>query len=71
MSAYQNRKNKKSFAEDKRNNRGTNRIPVGTVQSLHKPYHGHDEQKISRTDYTQPIGEYSDWRKEDESASIP
>ena len=75
MSADQNRKNKKSFAEDKRNNRGTNSAPVGkpneTDQSLHKPYHGHDEQKISRTDYTQPIGEYSDWRKEDESASIP
>ncbi len=67
MSADQNRKSKKSFAEDKRNNRGTNRAPVGkpneTNQSLHKPYHGYDEGKISRTDYSQQISEYSDWRK--------
>ena len=66
MSADQNRKNKKSFAEGEKNNRGTNRAPVGpneTDQSLHKPYHEHDEQKISRPDNGQPIGEFSDWRK--------
>jgi hypothetical protein len=67
MSADQNRKNKKSFAEEKRNNHATKRAPVAkpneTDQSLHKPYHGYDEEKISRTDYSQQIGEYSDWRK--------
>jgi len=67
MSADQSRKNRKSFAEDKKNNLGTNRVPVAkpnaTDQSLHKPYHGYDEEKISSTDYSQQIGEYSDWRK--------
>jgi hypothetical protein len=67
MSADQNGKNKKSFAEDKKNNHGTNRTPVAkpieTDQSLHKPYHGYDEEKISRTDCSQQIGEYSEWRK--------
>jgi len=67
MSADQTRKNKKVAAGDKRSNRGTNRAPVAkpneTDQSLHKPYHGYDEEKISGTDYSQQIGEYSDWRK--------
>ena len=67
MSADQTRKNKKVAAGDKRSNRGTNRAPVAkpneTDQSLHKPYHGYHEEKINRTDYSQQIGEYSDWRK--------
>jgi hypothetical protein len=67
MSAAQNRKNKKSFADDKKSDRAPNRAPVGkpneTDQSLHKTYQGYDEEKISRPDYSQQIGEYSDWRK--------
>ena len=67
MSAAQDRKNKKSLAEDKRNDGAPNRAPMGklneTDQSLHKLYHGYDEEKISRTDPSQQIGEYSDWRK--------
>ena len=67
MSADQNRNDKKSFAEDKRNNRAPNRAPVGkqteSDQSLPKPYRGYDEEKISRTDYSKQIGEFSDWRK--------
>ena len=66
MPANQNRNNKKSFAEDKRNNRATNRAPGKpneTDQFLHRPYRGYDEEKINRTDYSQQIGEFSDWRK--------
>jgi hypothetical protein len=67
MSAAQNRKNKKSSAENKRNNRATNRAPIEkpneTDQSLHRPNPGYDEEKISRTDYSQQIGEFSEWRK--------
>ena len=67
MSAAQNRKNKKSFADDKKSDRAPNRAPVGkpneTDPSLDKPYRRYDEEKISRTDHSQQIGEFSDWRK--------
>jgi hypothetical protein len=67
MSADQNRNNKKSFAEDKRSNRASNRAPVRKPsegdQSLHKPYRGYDDEKTSSTDYSKQIGEFSDWRK--------
>jgi hypothetical protein len=67
MSADQTRRNKKSFAEDKRNNRATNKAtaakPNETDRSLHELYRGYHKEKISRTDYSQQIGEFSDWRK--------
>lgn len=72
MSADQTRKNKQ-FGKNKKDDRG-NKEPAGkpseTDQSLHKPYRGDDEEKINRTDYSQQIGEFSDWRKGHESATV-
>jgi len=65
MSTDQTRKNKK-FDKNKRDDPGNKEPagkPAGTDQSLYKPYLGYDEEKINRTDYSQQIGEFSDWRK--------
>ena len=65
MSADQTRKNKQ-LGKNKKDDRGNNEPagkPTGTDQFLHKPYRGFDEEKINSTDYSQQIGEFSDWRK--------
>jgi hypothetical protein len=72
MSADQTRKNT-MFGKKKKDDRGNNTPagkPAATDQSLHEPYRGHDEEKINATDYSQQIGEFSDWRKGDELASV-
>jgi len=70
MSSDQTR-NKKKFGKNIRDDRGDKEPaekPADTDQSLHQPYRGYDEEKINGTDHSQQIGEYSDWRKGDESA---
>ena len=66
MSTDQNR-NKKPTEAVQRNNHGSDRGPAGKSRdsddSLHRPYEGYDEEKRDETDYSQQIGELSNWSK--------
>jgi hypothetical protein len=65
MAADQNR-NKKPTDKAKRDN-SRNAGPAGKSRnsddSLHRPYEGYDEEEGSKTDYSQQIGEFSNWSK--------
>jgi hypothetical protein len=66
MSADQNR-NKKPLGKSKRDSHDRDKRPGGKPmdndQPLHQPYQGYDEEKGNRTDYSQQIGEFSNWSK--------
>ena len=67
MSAEETRKNKKSPTNANRNhvsNKERATKPADAHRSRHHPNQKHVEGKISKTDYNQPIGEFSDWNKQ-------
>jgi hypothetical protein len=67
MSDEQTRKNKKSVTNDTRNlgsNKERAAKPPDAGPSRHNPNQAHDQEKISKADYNQPIGEFSDWNKQ-------
>ncbi len=66
MSADQT--NKKPFGKSNRSNRDSNKrrkpgISVENDPSSEQPHQERDEEKINRIDYSQQIGEFSNWSR--------
>jgi len=67
MSADQT-KDKRPLGKNNRDDRNSNRRPTGkpgngvnSDPTIGQPNQGHDEEKANRIDYSQQIGEFSNW----------
>jgi len=64
MSAEETRNNKKPLNKNKKDHNSRKERPAKNVNADRKHYNRYDEEKIDKSDQSQPMGEFSDWNRQ-------